>query len=131
MNGCHVKPEQFFNLIFGYYDRYAQDVSWILTAASGSKFSTPVPAGEVWVINTASMRNMTGAATDFNIRLYLGASMGPTIAQASGVAQYVPMYWNGQIVLKEGDKVYFGVDSGAIGESIWAHVWGYKMKLSQ
>jgi len=131
MSGCHVQPEQMFNLIFGYKDRYAEKIDWTMAGASETKSTTAVPAGEIWILNSLSIRNINGAATNFTVFLAVAAVEYVTCAWASGYVAYQTLYWNGSIVLKEGDNVRFLVTAAAAGENIEARIWGYKMKLSQ
>lgn len=126
--GCHVQPEQFFNLIFGYNDRYVESES-DLNAGAGTveKSLSAVPAGEIWVLQAAHGLNSKRAAgvvirvtdgTDF-----ADLTTGLTPASVSRVC------WSGEVVMKEGDYVHFFFLGTIAGDDLYWNAWGYKMKV--
>ena len=131
MNGCHIKPEQFFNLIFGYYDRYSEQTSKTSTGeATTWAYSSAVPSGEVWVIEAVECYHDDPTARKSTIRAYDGTYY---IIFAINIAlgQYVNLIWSGRVTLKAGDKIAIGVDSLTTGKGVIGQIWGHKMKLAQ
>jgi len=130
LGGCHIKPEQFFNLIFGYYDRYAAQGSDLNPGAGPLTKTLPaVPAGEIWVVQMISASNQSRACT-----MMLGANLGGIDVWAYrfvGGAAGDWAVWSGQIVLKQDDyiEVYFA--NNQAGDDLYWRAAGYKMKLSQ
>lgn len=131
MNGCRLKPEQIFNFIFGYNDRYSEDVNATSTGAAGTyAYGTAVPADEVWVVESISFYHNDGAARRGVIGVYDGTRYAWFVDQASLAAlTYLP--WTGRVTLKAGDKVALYVAALANGKHIVGVAWGYKMKLTQ
>ena len=129
--GCHIKPEQFFNLIFGYNDRYAQQVS-NLNASAGSNylFGTTVPAGEIWVVGTMAASNVNTISSGISVGVYDGATYYTLTAKKSpAAAEWVP--WSGIMVLKEGDRLFAWFGACAAGDDLFFNANGYKMKVAQ
>jgi hypothetical protein len=129
-DGCHVKPEQFFNLIFGYHDRYSATKTEF--NPGGAPISLILPAvdpGEVWVLNT--FWGMNGTRDD-NIQLKVNAggeihylAYGPS----GGAAR--PIIWNGAIPLKQGDTLFVTFWANQAGDDLYCGALGSKMKLTQ
>jgi hypothetical protein len=130
MGGCHVKPEQIFNLIFGYSDHYAE---WTrdnnMPAGFKRETGLVVPAGEIWVLNNVGAQNQQRAG-DITLGINDGTNnYSLTRGTASGGAG--PVSWNGQLVLPAGWSVSWDFNNTVLNDDcIWWAV-GYKMVLSQ
>ena len=131
MNGCHIKPEQFFNLIFGYYDRY-----WLhtynenATAGTNIQDSGVVPAGEVWIITAVRAVNDNTNVTAIEFFLRSATAYVALYRRFSpGVAADV--LWAGSVCLKAGDYVRVIFYGCTLNDNITSDIIGYKMKLSQ
>jgi len=127
---CHIKPEQFFNLIFGYYDRYFEALSDLNPGAGTNikEFST-VPSGEVWIVNNINARN-DARAVSIMFDAYNGTNSARIKRETSGGAG-VDVIWNGTLVLKAGDRARVWFFTTTAGDDLRWEIWGYKMKISQ
>jgi len=131
MAGCHVKPEQMFNLIFGYNDRVTDYAVKDSSATGFLDQVFPVVGPDVIYVVQAIWCQPRESATAV---AYMGIKDGtnPHWIGASGVlAQYEPYTVTGQFVLKQGDQVLVSVMSGGDTKEFWMGYWGYKMKLVQ
>jgi hypothetical protein len=131
MTGCHVPPNQQWNLIWGYYAHWVQILDKTAAAASEDIYSTAVPADECWFLQCATIANNTRAATVLLINLNDGTNEATVLARGASYAQYVPLAWTGQAAMGPGTKVRLRHTGATVGDSIGASVWGYKMKLTQ
>ena len=128
--GCHVKPEQFFNLIFGYNDKYWEAGSNLNTPAGIVVVTlTPVPAGEAWVLTAANCENAS-AARAMCIDVGDGTNY-ITLVDATGSGYRKGIQWAGNVVMKEGDRVRFVFFDTVLNEDTYWKAMGYKMKLVQ
>ncbi|MDP2107144.1 MAG: hypothetical protein Q8J76_14200 [Desulfobulbaceae bacterium] len=131
VGGCHIKPEQFFNLIFGYYDRYLEEETDTNAGTPYNvKYGAVVPAGEIWVVTAAHAKNATRADN-----MAIGAG-NPTdlyvvalTKSSAGAGEAIS--FSGTLILKQGDRMRWEWGASWAGDDInWA-ASGYKMKLSQ
>ena len=120
---------QKLQMLWGYYDRWYEDLSFTITAEITNKNSTPVPSGYVYVAQVIQVRDKTRDGTTHQITLLTSDADEAIIAFATGVDKYVPTVWNGGIPLKKGDYVNVGIAAGLVDDVIQAAVWGYKMRL--
>jgi len=131
MTGCHVQPEQMFNLIWGYNAAYAERIS-NLAASLGANFlyGTVVPAGELWVavslvafdtIHNPDLISLGvyDATTWFNLTQKAGPGIGATVE------------WTGIAPIPAGSKAFAYFTSCNAGDDIYLDIIGYKMKLTQ
>lgn len=130
MSGCHVQPEQAFNLIWGYNDRYFEYGYELNPAAADYTVTlTAVPAGEIWILQGVSAHDATTAK-----RIVIFVSDGTTFMAIVDTTQDIVgrrVLTRGEWVLKEGDKVRIVFVSVTLGDDLYWQVWGYKMVLSQ
>lgn len=127
----HVKPEQFFNLIWGYYDRYLSLKSGNADGGSVTLSDDATPADTVRVITSVALYTTSvGGTTRAYIAIFDGSS-AYLLSQKASMAQYESVDYHGQAVLKEGDYIR-GVAAGVTsGHAVYMAVCGYDMKLSQ
>lgn len=131
MNGCHVQPEQMFNLIFGYNDRHAEDLGGAKSGDGGwDVSSSAIASDEIWVVQFVYLRNQSGARGNVLLRFHDGTDYYIGGA-ATTPARNVPTVWNGAVPLKAGDTVNVFQGLCLDGDNIQAGAWGYKMKLTQ
>jgi hypothetical protein len=131
IGGCHVKPEQFFNLILGYYDyywHYNETANW--AATYNYMAGDVVPAGEVWVVVAASIKNITrGCNMAISVRNASAKQIALKTGSTTGAGE--AFAWSGQAILKEGDFIVYEVSGTVAGDDgNWGSL-GYKMKLAQ
>jgi hypothetical protein len=130
MNGCHIKPEQFFNLIFGYNAIYAESGS-DLNPGAGTVVQTmsAVPAGEIWILQQVSLRN-TARGARMIAHVYNGTTEWDLIDQTTGAAG-VRAIWTGAVVMQAGDYIRLAFYATTAGDDLYWQARGYKMKVSQ
>ena len=120
---------QKLQMLWGYYDRWYENVEETTPVNGNEIFITPVDTNYVHVLQFYSMAQFDAVARTGSVRLMAGdvscAMLYPTTSFESGV------WYNGSpnVVLKEGDKVRFYVAGMAEGKAIKLLVWGYKMRL--
>jgi hypothetical protein len=131
MNGCHIKPEQFFNLIFGYYDRWAETLTYTKVGDGTYYMSfTAVPAGEVWVLLGLSWTNRARVIR-CSPRLIFPSLASSYLKDGNTPGAWAWDVWNGLAVLTASDTVGIVFYNCLNGDTVEGQVYGYKMKLSQ
>jgi len=84
-----------------------------------------VPAGEIWVITTATIRNQT-SLSDLYFRLTVDGNISRICAWYSvAIDQFVN--WNGLCVLRNPDSISFQCMLGGALDTIQLAVLGYKV----
>jgi len=131
MVGCHVQPEQMFNLIWGYNDIWDEVMGFTATATSGSKSSGVVPAGEIQVLQVATMYNQTRAGSTIAWVIVNPSAKWFELSSQTALAQYAPGVWSGTVVLAAGDYVLLSYAAVQVNDVLVGGVRGYKMKLTQ
>lgn len=118
-------------MVWGYSDRYFEDLGGTKSGdGTYSSYGTPVPEGEVWVVQGLYISNESGARGYASLFLYVGAS-GYFLYNNQTPARYEHMRWDGALVLKAGDKARIFQLSCLDGDTINGGVWGYKMKVAE
>jgi len=121
---------QKLNLLFGYYERWLENLGG--TQSGNGNYSantTPVPQGYVYVLQGVSIRNLSGSRGETRILLTDGSV--PFIALVNMTpTQFVSDVVIGNFVLCEGDYVNIFVYGCSDGDVIQAAAWGYKMKIT-
>ena len=127
--GCYVKPEQFFNLIFGYYNTQAEDKSVAGTGHIVFANGTAVPAGEIWVVTSITCWHSDSTAR--RVWLLVSIAGDRYIESKPGLAQWDTFSKQGQWVLGTGNFVRARFDDIASGTTGYLSYTGYKMKRVQ
>jgi len=130
LGGCHIKPEQFFNLIFGYNAQYAEYGS-DLNPAGGTvvKTMSAVPSNEIWILQQVSLRNVARGARMI-AHIYDGTNEYDLIDQTTGGANYRAI-WTGAVVMAPGDYIRLAFYSTTAGDDLYWQARGCKMKVVQ
>jgi len=131
LGGCHIKPEQFFNLIFGYYDRYVERIYEPNAVAGTNTLSgIVVPASEIWVVT-----NMFGLNFNTNPGVLVHEVYDGTteyrLRRVVTPGANVSVEWYGHAFLKAGDRLRTIFTSCVLNDDLYAEYVGYKMKVSQ
>lgn len=84
-----------------------------------------VPAGELWIINSIMAQNLTSLC-DIELSINLGASYY-NLKGFYSVEPDIFCTWNGQIVLKEDERVIMKVLLGGATDDIRLHTFGHKV----
>lgn len=118
------------NLLYGYHDTVYEYLYETRSGAGTAEVEgTPVPAGEVWVIQMISgfHNDPTSRATNLYVQsgedlllIYFNNSWPSTS----------PVIYQGALTLKEGDFVAVSVVSLADGKTATMCYWGYKMDIA-
>jgi len=118
-------------LVFGYSDRWEQDLSETLVGNQNWSGNTAlVPSGYIYVAQFMHLQNNSGVRGS----RYMAFRVGVTVhhcAYTTTPPQYIPDIWNGGVPLKEGDYIAMYQGSCLDGDVIKAGVWGYKMKIAE
>ena len=118
------------NKLFGYYDRYSEkQFNGSLSAGTNYLDFTAVPSGEIWILQGIAAYYV-GTAPSW---LMLEVSDGSDQMMLKDVRTDTSGQWHswtGEIVLKAGDYVRVGVGAATLNDDLYAHAWGYKMKIA-
>lgn len=128
--GCHVQPEQMFNLIFGYAGQVLEATSAVGAGANKSTYSTAVPADEVHVITNVAARHDDGDNRTLMLRVWDGADYYH-IARLGNVPKTDVLDRQGMWILVEGDMIEARALSLGAGDNVYVEINGYKMILTQ
>lgn len=118
-------------LLWGYTDRlFYRGFTSNATTGDNSFVSGAVPTGEIWVLKSASTRNVNTAST----RQWMGFVTSP----AGGWFHIDPSVpanetseWAGEIILQAGDNISFLMRDCTSGDDIEVLAFGYKMKIAE
>jgi len=118
-------------LLWGYSDRWHEDLGGTQSGAGTySGYTTAVPAGYVYVLQVASLRNASGARGRMYIQVYSNSTF-VELASALTPAQNWSLVSQATIVLKEGDRVQILQTTCSDGDTLYGGAWGYKMKIAE
>lgn len=117
------------NLLFGYNDRWNEDLGGTAGAASYSKGTSSIPANEAWILQGVSIRNISRAITSLTVYIYLSTGGYVVMADLRPAPASQPCFATGQFVLRIGDAALVEAQGCTIGDTIQAGVIGYKMML--
>jgi|GEM_PF-5407289 len=129
--GCHVKPEQFFNLIFGYYDQVLIAKTVVATGTTCVLDSDAPPSGEVWVITSVGGSDNSRQSTYGEIGIMEGGINKRNLYPLAPVGVSWTLGTRTMIILQAGDKVRLRLGGTENGDTCEAFFHGYKMKLAQ
>lgn len=117
------------NVLFGCSDRW---VEWLGESAPATatyeKLSTAVEEGYVYVLQLVTYTNHSGTRGTAAIEVKDGTNLY-RMKRVTNLPQYEPMLWTGELVLKQGDQVYFTQVGVLEDDVLKLGVWGYKMKV--
>lgn len=131
MSGCHVQPEQMFNLVFGYNAIWAEDEAHLATGGDGTRTSDTVPVGEVWVLTHVSMSDTTRTAVNYFWEITDAGGLITRFLVQLAVDRYIVSRWDGWIALQAGEYVTLYYSGTALNDAMYGAFRGYKMKLTQ
>ena len=116
---------------FGFYDVYAESVSnTSLPAGTSSVSLSPVPEGEVWVINSINAFYISSSITSMLIQCIKNKT-SIVLSQPSAIASGEYFGYTGNCVLKTEDKILVTVRGATLNDDLTVVAEGYKMKVTQ
>lgn len=117
------------NLLFGYNDRWSEQVSDTNVDAGFNKLeSASVGSGYVYVAVAAWAHDADNAPSQLDFGLYDG-SIYHYFRLDDSPSAGVATVWSGMVVFKEGDLFRARFFDCTVGDDIYTGVLGYKMKL--
>lgn len=130
INGYDGSNWQKLSLLWGYTDRFAENLGGTKSGAGTyNKFTTAVPAGEVWIIEAVEAHNNTTNPSFVALYIYDGTTTFVLkVVSTPGIG--VPTLVTGRWTLKAGDKVGFDVGGCVDSDAIAGFAWGYKMDVA-
>lgn len=117
------------NTLWGYKARYAEEKIDEDATFFTYQDTTPVPEGELWVVNSMHIKNATTTCDWISAigRTDAGAAH-PLLYQLNPVAG-VEYTWQGDHVMAEGDFIRAYYYNCTTGDDVYLSVWGYKMDV--
>ena len=113
--------------LFSYKAQVLIHATMTATAATMILTTDPVPSGEVWVITSASVRNVDRAvpAGDIGIKLAGDTYYWLISGSTTGASFYIS--FSGHMYLEAGNRVAFYVTGCTVDDTLEMSVNGYKM----
>lgn len=118
-------------LTLGLSDIWDESADGNSTATSYSFVSSTVPANEAWVLQCASLRNITRNAGETQIKVLPVSGSSMFLAFQSTSTRYVPLLFTGVMIIGTGGKVQLYMAGGAVGDGYQGGVLGYKIDLAE
>jgi hypothetical protein len=118
-----------FSQLFGFSDTLNLDASGVVVGADYVYASPVVPAGEIWVVTTASISNQSGVVAGAWVYATLGPGFAINVAYGTALIRYEVLLYVGTFYLVEGQRVGAYLSGLAPGDVITGGFLGYKMEL--
>jgi len=117
------------NVIWGYVDRYADILAETsMPAGISNIYGATVPEGEVWEVTGLSFTALGGTCDRIRAGFETAGGQVIVIEKLLPVADVMYNY-NVDMILKEGDKVYFRFYGMTLNDDVYAYAWGSKMEV--
>jgi len=113
-------------LQLGFNSKYREREQMSATGAGNTMDTTPVPAGEIWVICSAMCFDYTHACGPASLNVYDGTNTY-TLNRAATLAASEALTFQGTMPLVEGERIRAAFGGLTVGDSIYCDVVGYKM----
>lgn len=117
------------NLLWGYRDRWFENLGGDASGDEYSVYTTAVGEGYVHVLQALSVRNLDRATTDSLLQVHAGVSGAVNLVYEANTAQGAIVLFTGTIAMKEGDLARVVMKSCQANDTMRAGAWGYKMKI--
>ena len=116
-------------MLFGYTAIWDENLGGIATGATYYKDTSTIPAGELWVLQAISARNLTRDPSSVFLRVgrASGSVVGLIYTVTPGAG--VPVLATGEWVLRAGDVARVYLSGCQADDVIEAGIIGYKMRL--
>jgi len=117
------------NVIWGYSDVYGERLEELpLPAGTSTKYSTTVPAGEVWVVTGISAVVISASITRLTLGAYVGAAWMDVYGVESPVSRMHYVLYPA-LRLGPGGRMLSQVRDATAGDTLATSWWGYKMTI--
>lgn len=117
------------NVIWGYTDRFAEPVSdTSMPAGTSDILGALVPEGKVWEVTGMSATAISATCDRMRVGYKAGDTfifVGEKIDPGSDVLYTFPM----DVILKEGDRLFWRLYGMTLNEDMYGFAWGYKMEV--
>lgn len=118
------------NLTFGYYNRLADIVTYTMPgAATYNLYSSAVPAGYLWLVQSAGSMNSLHAVTQ-QIFAWDTVNVVPLQALVTPALSVWNVYYHPGLVLKPGDQLVCAFGTCTANDVLWLKIWGYIMAIT-
>ena len=117
-------------LALWFHATYSEDLSCTASSSTPSVWSSAVPAGYIYVVSSASIRNTTRAVERAEIRVYSDTDVATFVSYLISLAQYQPIFFTGTLILPTGWRILMTMSGCSVGDVIQAGVAGYKVKIT-
>jgi len=118
-------------MTWGYSAIWDEDFAGVATDTSYTAAASVIPAGEVWVLQAASLRNKTGTSANALIFVERGSGASVAIESVLALAQWIPILATGMFALVTGDRLKIYLGSIQVDDALEGGVIGYKMKIAE
>lgn len=116
------------NTIWGFKDRVYHSLGGTKSGAGQYIQWIGGPgAGEVWVVQSVFIQNLTGARGQ--AILYVGAAPGDSVLASNPAPGLEAVVWTGEVVMEEGGNLHVTQDACLDGDVIEAAMVGYMMEV--
>lgn len=119
------------NTLFGYSDHWADEHQHTMTEDADHTFDFgPVPADELWVLEAAhACSDARAVLVEFSAYTATGAIVKFYLPTTAGAWDFA--VWSGSIKVPPGGYARVKLFGNLTGDTIYAAVWGYKMKIPE
>jgi len=116
-------------LLWGYSDRWFENLDYTADATYILRKSAAVPAGYVYVLEAAALLLLQRATTSASIEVLPAGAPGCPVQNAAALAANTWLFWVGRATLKAGDQVQLYLNNCQAGDTFSGRIWGYKMAV--
>lgn len=117
------------NVVWGFSDRYYENIEdESMPAGVQDKLGAVVPEGEVWEATGMSFIHSSGSINRVRVGLLIGSeyiNVGEVLAPDANTLY--PIHCD--IILKEGDRLFWRFYNLTLNDDVWGWAWGSKMEV--
>lgn len=118
-------------MVWGYSGQYRQRVEETDATETDSLSGSTVDAGEIWIVNSICVYNITSAMTRVQVTIGHSGGVFTRLDTKITLAQHEPLAITGHFVLIEDDYVYADLYGCTAGDDIYLEIVGYKMLIAE
>jgi len=128
--GLGEKVEGSANYLFGYYDRWCENVLGTSVAGDNTLQTSSVPSGYIYQFKFLCFAHNDTTARDTKVILYTATGEFVVFISRTSLQQDLWKTFSTEVYLKEGDYIKAFFHGMSSGKGLHLHVWGCKMKIS-